>query len=79
MTKRDLNMLERIFDAEINNRLLFQSKSKHLLQLEQEGMVEQVTRSLGKDRFGAITVSGWALTDLGRLTYCESCPPIEGE
>lgn len=77
MTKADLKMLERIFEAEIYGRLPFQSKSKQMERLAEEGLVEPMTRAFGKDRFGAIHVSGWALTHAGRFLYCESCGPLQ--
>jgi hypothetical protein len=73
MTKRDLAILERVFTAEIEGRLPFQSKSKDLPRLQQQGMVEPMARDFGADRFGQITVHGWALTHAGRIAYCESC------
>lgn len=72
-----MKLLERAFEAEIYGRLPFQSKSKKLEELEAEGMVERLTRRLGQDRFGAIEVSGWCLTHLGRFTYCESCADVD--
>lgn len=77
MRQTDLNLLERLFEAEIYGHLPFQSKSKQIQRLHEEGMVEPMTRRLGQDGFGAIEVSGWALTHAGRLTYCESCDPVE--
>lgn len=79
MTKADLKFLERIFTAEIEGRLPFQSKSKQLPRLEREGLVEPMTRSFGTDRFGTITAMGWTLTHAGRLAYCESCADLSGE
>lgn len=77
MTKRDLQILERIFSAEIDGRLPFQSNSKNMQRLADEGYIEPMTRRLGIDRFGAIDVSGWTLTHLGRMTYCNSCKDEE--
>lgn len=77
MNKQDLKMLERIFEAEINGRLPFQSKSKHMAQLHEDGLVEPMTRSFGRDRFGAVEVTGWILTLAGHFAYCDSCRDVE--
>ncbi len=71
MTKAKLNLLEKLFGAEIEDRVPLASKNKLFTALEAEGMVEQAERTLGKDRFGQIKVSGWVLTELGRYTYCQ--------
>lgn len=71
MTRTDLKLLERIFDAEISNRLPAQIRSKHLPRLEKEGYVSRMEIVLGGGL--PVTVKGWALTELGRMTYCESC------
>jgi hypothetical protein len=76
MKKADLKILERIFSLEIEGRLPAQFKSKHLARLQEEGMVEPMTRTFGRDALGLIQASGWALTELGRLTYCESCKDV---
>lgn len=77
VTMRYLNALERIFCAEIDGRLL-QSKAKVFTELADIGYCRQVTESLGRDRFGEISVTGWALTHAGRITYCMQCED-EGE
>lgn len=72
VTKRELTALERVFAAEIQNRLPFQSKARVFKELCASGHLEFVERYvLGSDRFGAITVSGYFLTDAGRMAYCE--------
>lgn len=76
MTKKDILLLEKVFSAEIASALgqsfthIFQSKSKRMEVLEQEGCVRRVTQTL-PGRF-PITISGWELTELGRMTYCFS-------
>lgn len=77
MNKRDLTMLGRIFEAEIFGRLPFQSKSKHMTELHEAGLIEPMTRNLGRDRFGSMDVSGWTLTHAGRFAYCDSCKDVE--
>lgn len=71
-TKAELNALEKVFAAEINGCLPFQSKAKIFRQLCDDGLIEPMERNFGKDRFGAITV-GYQLTHAGRLLYCSSC------
>jgi hypothetical protein len=72
LTKADLKILERIFDAEVEDRLPAQFKSKRLAKLIADGFVEPMTRTFGQDRLGGIKVEGWALTDRGRTVYCQS-------
>jgi len=74
-SKAVLNALERVFDCEIHGRLPFQSRAKIYKKLEEDGLVARMTRTFGNgllDRF-AVTVEGYELTHLGRLTYCMSC------
>lgn len=76
MNQKTITALEKVFEAEIHGRL-FQSKAKIYKQLEADGMVTFERQELGRDRFGAIAVEGWALTHRGRIAYCETCtePP----
>jgi hypothetical protein len=70
-TKKVLRALERVFAAEIEDRLPFQSNALIYLDLCDEGMVEPMERTFG-GRFPVI-VKGWQLTHAGRITYCGSC------
>lgn len=72
-TRKTLKALERVFAAEIEGRLPFQSKARVYQHLADEGLVEPMERRFSGDRFGAITVRGWQLTHAGRLFYCMSC------
>jgi hypothetical protein len=72
-TKAEMKMLERAFAAEIEDRLPFQSRSDIAHRLAKEGYLQPMTIEHQADRFGPITVKGWQLTHLGRLTYCASC------
>lgn len=67
-----LRALEKVFEAEINNRLPFQSKASIYRDLLAAGMVESIQRKFGTGPFAA-TCSGYALTHRGRIIYCESC------
>ena len=73
MKKRWLDALERIWVDEIDDRLPLQSKAKVFRELESEGLVQTWTRNFGVDRFGEISVTGWALTHAGRFLYCSNC------
>lgn len=68
-----LKALEKVFAAEIEGRLPFQSKAKVFQRLKDEGLVEPMERRFGSDRFGPIIMSGYQLTHAGRLMYCLSC------
>lgn len=73
MNKRERDALERIWIAEVNDRLPLQSKAKIFRDLESEGLVQTWTRSFGVDHFGELKVTGWALTHAGRYLYCSAC------
>lgn len=66
-----IRWLEKIFTAEIQGRLPFQSTSKAMAELVEDGWIEPMTRTFGRDRFGAITATGYQLTARGHITYCE--------
>lgn len=69
MTK--IKALEKVFAAEIDDRLPFQSKAAIFQRLCDEGLIEPMERTFG-GRF-AVTVKGWQLTHAGRIMYCSSC------
>jgi hypothetical protein len=71
MRKPEQILLGKIFAAEIENRLPWQGRSKYLSCLEDAGWIQKMERRFG-GRIVCI-VSGWALTEAGRLAYCESC------
>lgn len=83
MTKRELDLLERAFDAEIRvafepHRLpLIQTKSKIARKLVDAGLLQEVEVTTGR-RF-AITVRGFALTHAGRYAYCSSSRCADAE
>jgi hypothetical protein len=72
MTKATFNALERVFAAEIEGRLPYQSKAKIYQALCDDGLVAPMQRRFGSDRF-AVTVTGWELTHAGRILYCLEC------
>ncbi len=75
MTKAELNVLERIFAAEVANRLPFQFGKRLApavaLKLESEGYISRSSTTL--PGVFHIRIDGWQLTALGHLTYCVSC------
>ena len=71
--KRHYDALGKIYAAEVNGRLPFQSKARVFKELEAMGLAKEAEEVMGRDRLSAIVVRGWYLTQLGRLTYCMSC------
>ncbi len=72
MNKKELAVLENVFLAEIQNRLPFQTKSKLAQDLAERGFLEYVEAER-RGTLGVLTIAGYCLTHLGRLTCCESC------
>ncbi len=76
MNKRSLALLEKAFSAEIEAALtkgfeFIQTKSKLAEQLVEQGYLFKTRRVVG--HHFAVVVEGYALTELGRMTYCFSC------
>lgn len=74
MTKQELAMLEKVYEAEIAGAMekrssLFQSRSKVAKQLADDGYLSEHTETA---RYGniPITITGYLLTHAGRLTVC---------
>ena len=65
MTKATISALEKVFAAEIEGRLPFQSKSKIFQRLADDGLIQPMERKLG-GRF-PVTMKGWQLTHAGRI------------
>lgn len=78
MNKKQLEILERAWEADIAHALketpypIFQSKSKAVQQLADDGYLEYVEFN---DR--GITFKGYHITHYGIMAYCESLPPEE--
>lgn len=72
-TKAEIKALERVFAAEIEGRLPFQSRAKIYWRLFDDGLVEPMVRNFGVGPWGNLTVTGWQLTHAGRYLYCSSC------
>lgn len=68
MKTDEIKALEKIYAAEVENRLPFQSKAAIYKRLAEFDLVEPMTA-----KFGLATVHGWQLTHSGRLLYCNNC------
>jgi hypothetical protein len=72
LTKRDFELLQRVFKAEIENRLPAQiGGSKAVALLQERGYIEPLTRTLSGPF--PVTIHGWVLTHAGRFIYCQNC------
>ncbi len=71
MTKRWFKALEKVFAAEIDDRLPFQSNAMVYRELAQAGMVDRCERTFGSTL--PVVCRGWELTHKGRLEYCAQC------
>lgn len=67
-----LDALGRVFAAEIENRLPFQSKATIYRDLLVAGHVQYMERTMGTG-WSAVRVTGYGLTHRGRYLYCASC------
>ena len=72
LRKSEVNALGRMFAAEIEGRLPFQSKAKIFRDLVEAGLASPVDRFFGSGAF-TVRVSGYELTHAGRIAYCETC------
>lgn len=73
LTKRQWELLGRVFEREINGALYQSRRGRAYDDLADDGLVVHTELTLGADRFGPIRVEGWALTERGRLLYCAHC------
>ena len=71
MKKKEIKALEKVFAAEIENRLPFQSKAKIYNQLKEKGLLYFVTYTLGG--IPPMKINGYVLTEIGRYEYCKTC------
>lgn len=67
----ELRFLEKVWAAEVEGRLPFQSGAAIYKRLETQGLVQRMETTL-PGRF-PVTVSGWQLTHAGRFLYCSTC------
>lgn len=74
MTKKHLSILEKIFAAEIQGTLCQLRKSKGVQFLLDDGCILKAEMELPAGRFPVkLKISGYVLTDRGRIIFCESC------
>lgn len=78
LTKRDIRFLERLFAAEVEGRLPFQSRAVAMIERLQEDQLIEPMEVVLPGRF-PVTVRGWALTHRGRITYGEWAAQQPGE
>jgi hypothetical protein len=72
LKKRDFQLLGAVFEREISGLLPAQIvKSKAVVSLEERGYITPMTIVL--PGVFPVTVKGWELTELGRMTYCANC------
>lgn len=72
MNKRTIDLLEKVFEAEISGRLPYQTKAKLAHEMCTSGLLE-----FGDVKMGSVTVSGFSLTHSGRIAYCEHCREVD--
>ena len=66
-----LRALEKVFAAEVEGRLPFQSRAKIYRDLLEAGLVIDMVRT--GEGWSRLTVTGYGLTDAGRMLYCANC------
>ena len=66
MTKAELDILEKGFEAEINGSI-YQTKSKIAKKLCEEGYLQEVELN-----FKGVICNGYVTSLLGNMTYCQS-------
>lgn len=68
LTKKHLAALEKVFTAEIEDRLPFQARAKIYGELvDKEYLFKETINKSG------VQVTGYFLSHLGRYSYCNSC------
>ena len=72
MTKAELQMLEKVWIAEVEDRLPFQTKSKVALKLVEDQMLQPVETVMS-----GIKIAGYELTHAGRFYYCSTAEDEE--
>lgn len=65
MNKHTLDLLEAVSEAEIDGRLPYQSESSFAIEMCDSGLLE-----ICEVKEGALTLSGYSLTQRGRMEYC---------
>lgn len=79
MTKRWHDALGKLLEAEIDAAVsasgmpMYQSKAKVFDEMARDGLCWKVTANAGKYGPFTVKVTGWVLTDRGRILYCQEC------
>lgn len=81
MTKKELKILEKAFDADIESRFhkvsdLYHGKCKTTKKLADEGYLIYEERILGAGKPFPVRINGYRLTLKGHYTYCISCDKL---
>lgn len=71
MNKKEMDMLEKVFAAEIEGNLL-ETESKVAKELELNGYIVLDEKEVCRDRFGMVMVRGYRTTLKGNAEYCMS-------
>ena len=71
MTKKEMDLLEKVFEAEINGRL-YQGKCKTAAKLADDGLIRIHEERIHVPPLGFMTVRGYVTTLAGNATYCMS-------
>lgn len=76
MTKKELDLLESAFSAEVDSAMsggppILQTKSEVAEGLVKDGLLEK--RQAYLLGWFPVVIEGYQLTHAGRLAYCESC------
>lgn len=79
MSKAEIQALEKVYVAEVENRLPFQSKAAIYKRLRDQGLVQDMLVTFGQGNAFAVAVRGYQLTHTGRMLYCMSCEAPEEE
>lgn len=75
MNTKDFELLEKMFEAEMQQLLPYQCReTKQVKRLLEDQMIEPMTGKIkSNDRFPPMEVSGYCLTLRGNILYCEEC------
>ena len=71
MTKKELDLLEKVFEAEVNGQL-YQGKCKTTKKLEEDGLIRMHEERFHVPPLGFMTVKGYVTTLEGNMNYCMS-------
>jgi hypothetical protein len=70
MTRAHWQMLERLFVADTESRILQTKSSTVIKDLERDGQAQRLVGSLGGGPL-TLKIEGWGITPRGHILYCE--------